>query len=135
MSILLRDLSLLSVTRITILLASSWSTIPSLFAITVEPLSLATVYSIPVPTSGAFGFIKGTACLIILDPIRALLASSFSKKGISEDATDTSCWGDTSIKSIDSESAVINSPFFLQLISSSKNLPFLSISAFACAIT
>ena len=34
------------------------------------------------------------------NPIKALLASSFSKKGISEAATDTSCFGDTSIISI-----------------------------------
>ena len=51
----------------------------------------------PVPTKGASGLIKGTACLIIFEPIKALFASSFSKKGIKDAATDTSCFGDTSI--------------------------------------
>ncbi len=51
----------------------------------------------PVPTKGDSGFNNGTACLIMLDPIKALLASSFSKKGINEAATDTSCLGDTSM--------------------------------------
>ena len=41
--------------------------------------------------------INGTACLIIFDPIKALLASSFSKNGINDAATETSCFGDTSI--------------------------------------
>jgi len=71
----------------------------------------------------------------MFDPIRALFASSFSKKGIKEDATDTSCWGDTSIRSTASISAFINSPFFLQLTTSFLNLPEESTSAFACAIT
>ena len=51
----------------------------------------------PVPTKGASGLIKGTACLIMFEPIKALFASSFSKKGIKDAATDTSCFGDTSI--------------------------------------
>jgi len=33
----------------------------------------------------------------MFDPIKALLASSFSKNGIKAAATDTSCLGDTSI--------------------------------------
>ena len=48
----------------------------------------------------SFTFYKGTACLIIFDPIKALLASSFSKNGIREAATDTNCCGFTSMKSI-----------------------------------
>ena len=51
----------------------------------------ATLDSKPVPTRGASLLTKGTACLIILDPISALLASSFSKNGISDAATETNC--------------------------------------------
>ncbi len=63
----------------------------------VTPESNATSDSIPVPTKGDSGFNKGTACLIMLEPINALFASSFSKKGISAAATDTNCFGDTSM--------------------------------------
>ena len=83
--------SISSVTFTTILLPSILSTIPSLFATIVTPESSATSLSIPVPTRGASGFNNGTACLIMFDPIKALLASSFSKKGIKDAATDTSC--------------------------------------------
>ena len=78
-------------------LPSILSTIPSLFATIVTPESKATSDSIPVPTSGDSGFSKGTACLIMLEPIKALLASSFSKKGIRAAATDTNCLGETSM--------------------------------------
>ena len=81
----------------TILLPSILSTIPFLLATIVTPESRATSDSMPVPTNGDSGFNKGTACRIMLDPIKALLASSFSKKGINAAATDTSCFGDTSI--------------------------------------
>jgi hypothetical protein len=37
----------------------------------------------------------------MFEPISARLASSFSRNGISEAATDTSCLGDTSIRSTD----------------------------------
>ena len=63
----------------------------------VAPESKATSFSIPVPTKGDSFLIKGTACLIMLDPINALLASSFSKKGINAAATETTCLGDTSM--------------------------------------
>ena len=86
-----------SVAFITILFPSILSTIPSLLATIVTPESKATSLSMPVPTSGASGFNYGTACLIMLDPINALFASSFSKNGINDAATDTSCLGDTSI--------------------------------------
>ena len=81
----------------TILLPSILSTTPFLFATIVTPESKATSDSIPVPTNGASGFNKGTACLIIFEPIKALLASSFSKKGIRAAATETNCFGDTSM--------------------------------------
>ena len=60
------------------------------------PASCATIDSIPVPTIGARDTTSGTACLIIFDPIRARLASSFSKNGIRAAATETSCLGATS---------------------------------------
>ena len=86
-----------SVTLITILLPSILSTTPSRLATIVTPESKATSLSIPVPTSRASGVSNGTAYLIIFDPIKALLASSFSKKGIKDAATETSCLGETSI--------------------------------------
>ena len=115
--------------RITILVASTWSTIPLLLAIIVTPLSLATIVSIPVPTNGLFDTSKGTACLCMFEPIKALLASSFSKKGIKAAATDTSCFGETSIISIFSGLAKPISPAFRTGISSpSKLLSFLSFA-------
>ena len=89
--------SVSSVTFITILLPSILSTIPSRLATIVTPESKATSLSIPVPTSGDSGFNNGTACLIMFDPIKALFASSFSKNGIKDAATETNCFGDTSM--------------------------------------
>ena len=76
--------------------AVTFSTIPSLFAVTVISESRAALYSIPVPTIGASGIKSGTACLCMLDPIRERLTSSCSKNGIIAAATDTNCFGDTS---------------------------------------
>ena len=91
------DKSLSSVALTTIRFPSILSITPFLFATIVTPESKATSDSMPVPTNGDSGFSKGTACLIILDPISALLASSFSKKGIKAAATETNCLGETSI--------------------------------------
>ena len=118
----------------TILWESTWSTIPSLVATTDEPESLATVSSIPVPTKGASFVTNGTACLIIFDPIRALFASSFSRKGINAAATDTVCWGLTSTKSTEAGGTRSKSPSCLQLRSSDSKLPFSSAGSSACAI-
>ena len=115
----------------TILLPSILSITPSLLATIVTPESRATSLSIPVPTKGDSGFINGTACLIIFDPIKALFASSFSKKGISDAATDTNCFGETSIYSTDSGLAKIKLSAFLQEINSSTKFPSLSICVFA----
>ena len=104
---------ILSVTRTTILFPSILSTIPFLLAIIVTPESTATVFSTPVPTSGDSACISGTACLIIFEPIRARLASSFSRKGISEAAHETTCLGETSIKSMSSGLVIIKSPSLL----------------------
>ena len=80
-----------SLTLTTILLASILSIVPPLDAVTHEPESLATSLSTPVPTKGFSACKVGTACLIILEPINALLASSCSKKGMREAATEKAC--------------------------------------------
>ena len=70
----------------------------------------------------------------MFDPIRALLASSFSKKGISEAATDTTCIGVTSIKSTSEGGVIKKLPSFLQFSKSSVNSPSFAVNEFACAI-
>ncbi len=57
------------------------------------PESRATVSSMPVPTKGASALTNGTAWRCMFDPISARLASSFSRNGMSEAATETSCLG------------------------------------------
>ena len=56
------------------------------------------MYSMPVPTYGALARSSGTAWRCMLLPISARFASSFSRNGISEAATDTSCFDETSMK-------------------------------------
>ena len=80
-----------SVTRTTILAASTFSTTPLFLATTQTPESPATIVSKPVPTRGFSGFNTGTAWRIMFEPIKALLASSCSRKGIREAATETTC--------------------------------------------
>ena len=70
----------------------------------------------------------------MLEPIKALLASSFSRNGISAAATDTSCFGDTSIKSIFSLLESSKFKFFLQATSSSTKDPSSFSFEFAWAI-
>ena len=123
-----------SVALTTILFPSILSTIPFLLATIVTPESNATSDSIPVPTKGDSGFNNGTACLIILDPIRALLASSFSRNGIKAAATDTNCLGETSIYSIFSLEDNSKFKFFLHATNSSTNDPSLLRAELACAI-
>ena len=53
----------------------------------------------PVPISGASGFSSGTAWRCMFEPIRARLASSCSRNGISAVATDQIWVGETSIRS------------------------------------
>ena len=64
-----------------------------------SPVSTAARRSMPVPISGASGFSSGTAWRCMLEPIRARLASSCSRKGISAVATDQIWVGETSISS------------------------------------
>ena len=67
---------------------------------TAAPESRATLPSMPVPTNGASARTNGTACRCMFEPMSARLASSFSKNGMSAAATETSCFGDTSMKSM-----------------------------------
>ena len=75
------------------------ATLPACLAKMQTPESQAALYSIPVPTSGAWVRNKGTACRCIFAPIKARFASSFSKNGIIEVPTETTSRGDTSMKS------------------------------------
>jgi hypothetical protein len=98
------------------------------------PLSRATASSMPVPTSGASAVISGTAWRCMLEPMRARLASSFSRNGMSEAATDTSCFGDTSMRSTFSGGSSSTSPACRHTISSSVKVPFGASLALACAM-
>ncbi|OAV70656.1 hypothetical protein Barb6_01667 [Bacteroidales bacterium Barb6] len=114
--------------------ASTNTTSPSPSAVICVRESLATWASIPVPTMGASGQTKGTACRIMFDPIKARFASSCSKNGISEAAMDAICVGDTSIKSTSPEGTTGKSASCLDLTLSSMNFPSASNEAFPCAI-
>ncbi len=81
----------------TIRVASIWSITPVRRAAIAAPESRATTPSMPVPTNGASARTSGTAWRCMFEPISARLASSFSRNGISAAATETSCFGDTSM--------------------------------------
>ena len=51
----------------------------------------------PVPTSGVSVRSVGTAWRCMFEPINARFASSCSRNGISDAATDTICFGETSM--------------------------------------
>ena len=61
---------------------------------TTWPESRAACCSMPVPTIGARGCSSGTAWRCMFAPIRARLASSCSRNGISAVATETTCFGE-----------------------------------------
>ena len=84
-------------TRTTMRLLSTKSTVPDRRATTTAPESRAVMYSMPVPTNGDRAWSSGTAWRCMFDPISARFASSFSRNGMSEAATDTSCFGETSM--------------------------------------
>ena len=86
------------------------------------PESRATTASMPVPTSGASARTSGTAWRCMFEPISARLASSFSRNGISAAATETSCLGDTSMKSTLSGGTMSTSPPWRQTTRSSVKL-------------
>ena len=83
--------------RIIISFASTLSIVPSHGETTAALESNATFPSIPVPTIGGSGLSKGTDCRIILDPINARFASSFSKNGMRAADTLTIWFGDISL--------------------------------------
>ena len=80
-----------------ILSASTYSTTPSFSAFTRTLESEATCFSRPVPTIGDSGRNNGTAWRIMFDPINALLASSCSRKGISDADIEAIWFGATSV--------------------------------------
>jgi hypothetical protein len=71
----------------------------------------------------------------MFEPIKARLASSCSRNGISDAATDTICAGATSMNWTLSAVESMNSFLQRHETSSSLSLPFLSSCALACAIT
>ena len=73
------------------------TTVPAACEITISPELRAAWTSIPVPTTGASETSRGTACFCMLEPMRARLASSCSRKGMREVATETVCLGETSM--------------------------------------
>ncbi len=75
---------------------STESTEPARRHTTAAPESLTVTCSMPVPTRGASERRSGTAWRCMFEPIRARLASSCSRNGMSEAATETSCFGETS---------------------------------------
>ena len=72
-------------------------TTPPRLASTHTPESTPALYSMPVPTMGASGTSSGTAWRCMLEPIRARVASSFSRKGIMAVATETTIRGEMSM--------------------------------------
>ena len=117
----------------TILSALTKVTTPSFLATITIPESTAALYSIPVPTIGLSVWINGTAWRCMLAPISALCASSLSKKGIIAVATDTSCFGDTSIKSTLSLSTSSIKSLYLTFTLGFTNLLSASSGSFAWA--
>ena len=72
-------------------------TTPAPRATMTWPESRAARASMPVPTMGASGSRSGTAWRCMFEPMRARLASSCSRKGMSAVATETTCLGLTSM--------------------------------------
>jgi len=120
------DSSSLKLSRwITIRLESTKITLPSWPANKIAPESRATVDSTPVPTRGASVLTTGTACLIMFEPIKALLASSCSRNGISDVAIEIIWDGETSIKSTSVASTKASSPCLRAAIKLPDTLPSL----------
>jgi hypothetical protein len=59
----------------------------------------------------------------MFEPMRARLASSFSRKGISAAATETTCLGDTSMKSTSAFGDRVTSPLMRVVTRSSAMAP------------
>ena len=71
----------------------------------------------------------------MFEPINARFASSCSRNGISEAATDTICDGATSMYWMRSGVTISVSPASRDDTSSSVSVPSSATAAFACAIT
>ena len=121
-------------TRTTIRVLSTKSTVPVRRATATAPESRAVMYSMPVPTYGACALSSGTAWRCMFEPISARFASSFSRNGTSEAATDTSCFGDTSTNWICSRGDRMKLPAWRALTRSSTMRPSSSSFTFACAM-
>ena len=87
------------------------------------PESRAVMYSMPVPTNGARARSSGTAWRCMFDPISARFASSFSRNGMSDAATETSCFGETSMNCTLSRGARMKLPACRALTRSCVSLP------------
>ncbi len=98
------------------------------------PESRAVMYSMPVPTKGDRARSSGTAWRCMFDPINARFASSFSRNGMSEAATETSCLGETSMNWMFAFGARMKSPAWRALTRSCVSLPLSSTAAFAWAM-
>ena len=79
------------------LVAETRVTSPSPSARTAISESMQFLCSMPVATMGAWVVSRGTACRCMLAPMRARLASSFSRKGIMAVAMETIILGETSM--------------------------------------
>ncbi|MDT4838144.1 hypothetical protein FQZ97_718920 [compost metagenome] len=99
------------------------------------PESIAATRSMPVPTMGFSGRSTGTAWRDMLAPISARFASSCSRKGTSEAATDTICAGDTSMYWMVSAVVRMDSPFSRAEIRSPVRRPSAFSVALAWAMT
>ena len=108
--------------------------VPDRRATMTAPESRAVMYSMPVPTNGARARSSGTAWRCMFDPISARFASSFSRNGISEAATETSCFGETSMNCTLSRGARMKLPAWRALTRSCVSLPSSSTAAFAWAM-
>jgi hypothetical protein len=124
-----------SLTRTTMRAASTESIDAAAPAQTTTPESFATTRSMPVPTSGFSARSVGTAWRCMFEPISARLASSCSRNGISEAATETICFGETSMYWTSSGAFIVNSFMCRQDTRASVSLPSSSSVALAWAMT
>ena len=120
---------------ITIRRPSTKSTTPGPSATICVRESRTKAPSKPVPTIGACGLMIGTAWRIMLDPIKARLASSCSRNGIKEAAIEAIWLGATSIRLTFSISSTGKSPSLRDLARLFTKWPSSSIFAFAWPIT
>ena len=97
------------------------------------PAALAAMPSIPVPTIGDSGLIKGTDWRNIFVPMDALVLSSCSRNGIKAVEIERICLGDISMWVTSLESAMRGSPACLADTRECKNSPSSFVRVLACA--